>query len=304
MGGVPAQERCAKVTAVENTALVTVIIPTLANRIGELNRAITSVYQQHGGRAVPLVVVNGDRYDPDGLADLKRREDIRLHQVAEPGVSNARLEGRRLVDTPYFMLLDDDDELLPQAVQAGLGAMEMHDADVAAFNGFAERYGKRVVFYPQFSETDPDPAMALLEENWLASAGGFFKTDRVGPELLDDLPDYLELTIFAFRLALQCKVVRVDFPAFVIHEDLSGRASQSLKYFEESPNVLRVMAAMTDRSDLRAVLHRKRSDALHHVAELMLKDGRKGPAWRYHLRSLCVGGGLRYLPFTRHILRA
>ena len=288
----------------ENDALVTVVIPPLGQRQEELNRAINSVLIQEGIKTLPLVVVNGQVYDQAVMDALRSRDDIRLHHAEKASVSNARYQGRLLVDTPYFMLLDDDDMFLEGAAREGMVALEQHGADVIALNGFRQYDGQREVFQPSFDAMNKDPALALLQKNWLMSAGGFYRTETIGPDFLAGLPDYLELTVLAFRLALTRKVVGVDFPAFVIHEDHGRRASQSLNYFEESPKALKMMEEMTDRPDLQRLLAHKRSAALHHVADLMLKDGRKGCAWHYHLKSLCVGDGWQFLPFTRHILLA
>ena len=59
---------------------------------------------------------------------------------------------------------------------------------------------------------------------WLASAGGLFRTKTVTPDDLANLPDYLEMTKLAFRLALTHKVARLDIPTFVIHESDQERA--------------------------------------------------------------------------------
>jgi glycosyltransferase involved in cell wall biosynthesis len=72
----------------------TIIIPTLAVRQAELERAITSLLGQTGVELVPLVVVNGDKYDPDIIRQLRQRRDIRFHQITPPGVAGARFEGR------------------------------------------------------------------------------------------------------------------------------------------------------------------------------------------------------------------
>ncbi|MEM7045364.1 MAG: glycosyltransferase [Pseudomonadota bacterium] len=280
----------------------TVIIPTLGARPRELERAIASVTSQAHARAIPLVVVNGQRYDVDLVAGLKRRKDLRCVQLEAAGVSNARLEGRRLVDTPYFAFLDDDDELLPDALEQRLAAFVETSSDVVVTNGYRESEHGRQIIFPRFDHHPDDPARALLEENWLASAGGFYRTDKIEPKLLQDLPDYLEMTYLAFLLAHRSQIVRLNQPTFVVHAGAAEQASESFAYLLSSPDVLQRMQSITSRKDLKSRLGCRRANALHQASETALRYRKLGSAWRLHLQSLIVGDGIKYLPYTRHIV--
>lgn len=285
------------------TVSITVIIPTLAQRPMELERAIASVTSQHGVEAIPMVVVNGDRYDQDLLARLRLMPSILCHQIDIAGVSNARFVGRQKVETPYFAFLDDDDELLPGSLESRLDALVRADADVVVTNGYREIDGNRRVIFSRFDDYANDPAVALLEENWLASAGGLFRTATVGEYLLDGLPDFLEMTLLAFLLAQNHTIIRLDRPTFIIHADAANQASQSFRYYAEVPRVLQQMASLTSRRDLRSRLRRRQAAAWHEASERALESGRTLAAWKYHLKSLATGDGLRYLLYTRHIIR-
>lgn len=284
------------------TTRIDVIIPTMGTRTREIGRAIESVLGQTGVSAIPFVVVNGDRFDPELLAALQRRTDIRLHMVARPGVSNARREGRRQVEAPFFAFLDDDDELLPDAMAVRLGGFSDPSVDVVATNGHRESENGREVLVENFNQDPEDPALALLKNAWLASSGGLFRTESITDDVLADLPDYLEITKLAFRLALTHNVVRLDVPTFVIHEGARDRASLTPSYREEVPKVLAAMEAMTTRPDLTARLRAKRATALHTCSIAARQEGRMIEAWLYHLRSLPVGGGWRYLGYSLRLL--
>lgn len=281
---------------------VTVIIPTLGTRPFELDRAIASVAAQDGVEAKPLIVVNGQRYDRGLVSSLERTPGLRLHTTPVPGVSHARLEGRRLVDTPYFAFLDDDDEFLPDALRQRLETQVETGADVVVTNGYREASGERRIIFPNFDQCADDPAMALLQENWLASAGGLYRADTIGEEVLRDLPDHLEMTYLAFWLAHHRVVVRLNLPTFVIHSGATEQASASWGYCREVPDILRRMEGVTSRKELLRQLKRRRAAALHLASVTALDHRKLAAAWGYHLKSLTLGSGLRYLPYTRHIV--
>src|SRR5689334_4902747 len=118
---------------------VSVIVPTLANadRAVSLFRAIDSVLAQRRVRAIPLVIVNGPRPAAAIMEQLDRRPDIRLGGFHEASLPRALKTGRTMVDTAYFAELDDDDELLPEALATRLTALrEAPGVDAVITNGF------------------------------------------------------------------------------------------------------------------------------------------------------------------------
>lgn len=105
---------------------VTVVIPT-RNRRSQLERAIASVCAQtlHDWE---LVVVDDASTDNtgaflDGLSDTRIRVE-RLGEHAER--SAARNRGLALVSSPCVLFLDDDDELVPTALEVLTGALDRH----------------------------------------------------------------------------------------------------------------------------------------------------------------------------------
>jgi glycosyltransferase involved in cell wall biosynthesis len=111
---------------------VTVVIPT-RNRLDSLKRAVASVQRQvfHDWQ---LIVV--DDASTDGTSDwLGTLNDPRVTIVVLPShVERSRARNRGLQDTSsrYVLFLDDDDELLPSALDVLSGAIGRHDDAVAA----------------------------------------------------------------------------------------------------------------------------------------------------------------------------
>ena len=283
---------------------ITVIIPTLAARPKELERAILSVTSQIGIKTIPLVVLNGDRYDVDLVGSLRRRSDIRFLQIEVSSVSKARLAGRQKVDTRYFAFLDDDDELLPEAMTIRTAALARQGTDLVVTNGFRQIGNHRSIIFPRFDQEMTDHARALLDENWLASAGGLFRTDTVDESHFSNLPDFLEMTFLAFKMAHEFNIIRLNQPTFVIHSGAGDQASKSWRYYQEVPRVLGQMRRFTSRNDLLSQLRKKEVAALHEASTKALERNDRESAWKYHLRSLTMIHGLRYIPYTRHIVLA
>ena len=279
-----------------------IVIPTLGTRLEALERAIASVLAQEGYRAEPLVVLNGARHAADLPDRLRARDDIRFLQIATPSVSAARVAGRRAVTAPYFGFLDDDDELLPNALRVRIEAFRP-EVDVVITNGLLRDGDAEEVIFPGFDPDETDHARALLEEQWFASNGCLFDSARVGTEPFEDLPDHVELTVLAFRLATRHAIRKVDAITFAKNGGEAGQVSLTWDYLKRVPAVLAELETLTGRRDLRRLLRRKRSAALHQCSENRRRAGELAAAWRYHLRSLLLGGGYRYAPYSRHLLR-
>jgi hypothetical protein len=105
--------------------LMSVIIPTCAkvSRARLLWRAIDSLLSNQDGLVLPVVAVNGSRYLPEVLNDLRRRRDIRCIYLEEASTTGARLAARNVIDAEFFGMLDDDDEYLPGAAKVQIGPL-------------------------------------------------------------------------------------------------------------------------------------------------------------------------------------
>jgi len=118
---------------------ISVIVPTAAtqDRAASLTRALESALGQEGVRPDVIVVANGPGCDPDVLATLARRRDIRLIRRHEAGLGPSISTGRDLVNAPFFAELDDDDLLLPGALATRLERMRVQPTvDAVVTTGF------------------------------------------------------------------------------------------------------------------------------------------------------------------------
>jgi glycosyltransferase involved in cell wall biosynthesis len=282
--------------------LLTVIIPTLADsaRANQLLRAIRSILALDVP-ARALVVVNGNSYDTELLqfAALAGAEVV-FSPVA--GVSEARLFGRKKVRTPYFGFLDDDDELLPNAGCVRLEGFTDTCIDVVVTNGYSvNTLGERIPFRT-IPPTNKNPAMAILEENWLASPAAFFGTTRVTTNEIKSMPNVMEWTVLGFQLALKHKILFLPAFTYHIHNDAPNRLSKSVPFLFGEVKALEYLSALTKEPDLKRYLRRKLSIAHHATADQNMQANQIVLAWKHHYSSMLSVFGLRYIFFTRHLL--
>jgi glycosyltransferase involved in cell wall biosynthesis len=284
---------------------VCVIIPTLASRkrASSLVRAIDTVVSQRGARGLPLVVVNGGRAAPDVLEQLRGRPEVRLMMLEEASLPRALHAGRVRVDTSHFAVLDDDDQLLPDALRIRLDVLAAApDADVAVTNGYLEDAAGRTLSIDDFRQIQAEPLRMLFVRHWLPPCAGLFRTSTVGAELFDDIPEYREWTYLGLRLALARRIRFAAQPTFVYRTDTPDSLSKSRDYCLAGPPALTRMLTLSLPAEVRAALRVRLGVDQHCASSCELGHGNYRAAWRWHWRSLRQPEGWRYLPYSRTLL--
>lgn len=282
---------------------IDVIVRTqaLKERAPALLHALDGIQALACAEAHPIIVVNGERFHAPLFEALRHRSGVLLHHVPIASAGNALTEGRRLVTAPYFMYLDDDDELL----EPGMGQLVQQmgiraDWDVIVTNGYGRSKGVLSPWVPDLMSHALHPALSLVGECWLSPGASVFRSMSVPVTLLETGRDHHEWTYLAFLLVLEGKRIRfLDIPT-VVYNDTAGSASKSFAHREAALRLLESMRAdpRTDR-ETRAALERKYRNTLHTLAAACLRDGARRKAWRYHLRSLRPPFTFKYLLFSR-----
>lgn len=287
----------------EPAKMISVIIPTLAEarRSTSLLRAIDSILSQEDVRAIPIVVVNGNRFDPLLVERLKHL-GIKLHMEAIGDLINALVVGRRLVETPYFSFLDDDDEYFPHALRVRLTPMLTDmDIDVVVSNGYRFDGEVRSASAKNISNARQDPILALLENNWLTSCGGLYRTERIDSKFFADATKYAEWTYLAFKICLSYRIAFVDNPSYVIN-DTEGSLSKSVNYNAALAGIMERILDLPLPPHARRAVRRKYGSALHDLSSHCLETQERKKALQLHLKSLCQPGGLRFILYSRKFL--
>ncbi len=284
---------------------ITVIIPSLglAERGSAIKRAVDSILIQSNVNARVIIVINGNRFSPDMLAQFNDMERVKVTYIKDANISSARLEGRDLVTTPYFCFLDDDDVILPNGLRTRVKAFEDDPTlDVVATKGYMDIAGKLNPVYTDYLRHDDDCLKALTEINWLTSCGGLYRSETVTRDIFTDLPPSMEITMIAFKVAERYRVKRLNDITFIVYTSAGERLSQTDHYLDNIAKVLELMKTGTNRADIRYAFARRLGDHAHYLADRALKQGSMHTAWGYHFESLKAPGGLKYLTYTRHLI--
>jgi glycosyltransferase involved in cell wall biosynthesis len=284
---------------------ICVILPTTASpkRAPLLWRALRSLQEHQDELIIPIVVVNGARYLPEALESLRQRQDIRCLYLDRGSHTEARLAGRKAVDTDFFAFLDDDDEYLPGTAQRRLDAIARDPSvDVLITNGYRHEGGQDTIQLANVPSIQRDPLRSLMDFSWLHSASALFRSERISSDYLQG-PPAMELTYMALKLALTRTVKFVDVPTYRWYRGTLESLSATKEYQAGEPEAIRAMLELNPPTYVKRRLRRKYAASLHCLSETERQDGCYRAAWRYHLRSLASPYGIPYLFYTRHLLR-
>lgn len=282
---------------------VTVLVPTLAHRERRelLLRALASIQGQEGVAATALVIVNGDDADPDLVGELGATPGVQVIRIPQRGIPAAFRAGRPVVATTYFGALDDDDLLLPGALTARVAALTVDDAlDAVVTDGVIRSAAGDRRMRDNFLDVTADPVREMFRGNWLLPGSWLCRTNRVEGWLFEAMPDHRECTWIGLQLATRARLTFLPVPTIVYHEDTPGGAHRTLAYCAAQPAALRRFLTLPLPSDVRERLRRSMAAAYHETAHrLLIEEGRRGAALRWHLRSLLAPSGHQHLWFTR-----
>lgn len=282
---------------------VDVLIRTTGERARHesLQRAIASVVGQQDVAARPILVVVGKR--PGPIPEAASRNAARIHRLGDDAPPGGALRiARGLVRTSFYAFLDDDDELLPDALATRLSIMRAEPAvHVVVTTGYSLANGRRRIHIPDIARHQDDSLNGIIERCWLASCGGLFRASAVSRDYFEGLPDLCEWTCLAFRLALNSHIRFVDHPTYNVY-DTAGSLSKSDAFLEASLGVLDSMRGQVLPLAQRDNLERKYRAALHAAAERCRRSRNLAKAWRYHLKSMKPPHTLRYGAYTRKLL--
>ncbi|MCL2524012.1 MAG: glycosyltransferase [Betaproteobacteria bacterium] len=280
---------------------VTVIIPTMAekSRHDSLLRAIASLSDV----THVVVVINGNRRSPDVENSLLKFDHVELLSLEIASLPLAILAGRRAVKTTYFCFLDDDDEYLPGAIAARVAALAgRDDVDFLVTNGYRHLDGVDRLCLDNLDRVPAAPLAELFRQNWLASCGSLFRSERIGAGFFEEPHPYAEWTWLAFKLCMAGKkMATLDQPTFRIY-DTPNSASKLTAYSEAFHTLYRRMLEKKPPKFIISIIRQRIGEDLHCRADSLRQQGKMTAAWGAHLRSLLYPGGWRYLPFFRHLV--
>ena len=253
-----------------------------------------------------LVVVNGQSFDNNLLHHIRSIKCVRVLMVKEAGIANARLQGRLNVSAPHFLMLDDDDELLPNAVGDMLAAFRSAPEGTGLVLADSYNTGRRgkYGFVPSPSAIEDNPLDALTRQNWLILQSTLFRTVTVPPEVFKVETLSNECTLIAYKICVAGIGVKVlDSVVATVHFSPNLPSESKTEHFiTQEPIAIKQLLALDLPIHIKNRLNMKLGAAHHYNAEYFLRQRKFRHAWRSHLASLITTGGLRYNAFTRYLL--
>lgn len=290
----------------QTLAEVTVIVPTTASKekFSLLIRAIESIRHSSSRRIEIITVVNGDRADPEVCQWLQSQADIQYERVIPPSAPLAVFHGRALVQTAYFSMLDDDDEYLPGGTDLKRAAFSHRsDADIVITSGLRCIDALDRDAMVDIERVPDAPLVSLFQSAWLASCNALFRSTSFPASFFADPHPYAEWTWLAFKLALAGQnIVAINQPTFRIN-DTPDSLSKSSSYHDAYQALYQRMLAMTPPPSIAKIIHTRIGSDWHDQSVRALQRGAIRDSFIFHLRSLTLPGGLRYLTYTRHLVR-
>lgn len=280
---------------------VTVIIPTLAesDRRKSLLKALDNVTHQAGIDAVPLVVINGDRFDPGLRKEIENMKGVETIYCSDAHVANAQAFGVEHVSTPFFSFLDDDDLLTEDALSHRITFMTP-GIDVVVTNIYIEKNGIRSLLTPDITHFCKDPRNSIFELCWLNSANCLFRSETISAVVFHDRSPYMEWTALAIRLS-KSKKIAFSNKATAIYFDTSQSASKKRAYIEAQATLMGTLRRHQYPPETRRLIDHKRCAALNSLSQMASASGDTIDAWKYHIKCLLVPTGWRYLAYTRKL---
>lgn len=289
----------------DSGCLVTVLMPSGAKkeRFLLIKRAVDSIRRSSSNPIKIIVVVNGNFYDNSVINWLRSQSDITYVYDNVPSQANAILIARKLVDTPFFSTLDDDDEYLEGATDIKLHALrEASDADMLVTNGFHRKDNSDFLMYKNFKQASIDPLTCLFKFNWLHNCNALYRTDRISIDFFEDPFLNVEWTWLAYKIALaKKKIFFLDKATFRYH-DTPMSVSKTLAYMEGHMPLYEKMLSKNPPQDIVRLIRERMSMDWHCRSDRALQAGQYGKALTCHLRSLFLPGGLRFLLYSRRLI--
>lgn len=284
---------------------ITVVIPTLASaeRAPLLERAVQSVVAQNVGVRL-VIVANGPNVDDCLLRQLEAETDSRILHLIDANFPAALAAGRRAVQTPFFLELDDDDLLLPGTLAARLAVLHDHPSVDAVISSAILR--SHTGDEPSFSDAaavQETPLESLMRTNWMVPGCALFRTATVTSDFFACIPKYLEWTYLGMRLAIERRLSFLSDAGCVHNVGLPFSMNDSIACKLARPLAIRQLQSLHVPRAIKLALRKKECASWHAAAETRLATGAFREAWKAHLHSMRYPYGWRYLSFSRHLFQ-
>lgn len=110
------------------------VVVTTYDYAGFLPDALDSIVAQTVPASEIIVIDDGSRDDPAAI--VRKYPGVRLKRIENGGLANARNVGAQMAQSEFIIFLDADDVLLPEAIAAGIGCMQLNPGAGLVYGGY------------------------------------------------------------------------------------------------------------------------------------------------------------------------
>ena len=180
---------------------------------------------------------------------------------------------------------------------------EAHEVAAAQVsNGYVRTEAGQDLLFDSAAAIEVDPIKALLTRNWLAAAGGLYRTSSISEDFFNPSIRSLDMTYLALRLAMEKRICFVDQPTFRKNKT-GGSVSTSDAWMLAAKDTLQAMLELPLMAHHRSMLEQKIGAAWHDLADYHCRTGNTYQAWVNHAHCLVAPRGLsRYGGFTGRLM--
>ena len=208
------------------------------------------------------------------------------------------------VAAAQFAFLDDDDEYLPDSLMTAVEMfLEAPDVDLVVTNGIVQYSNgamRRAIDQP--GEVSADPITALFQRQTGCSiVGAYTAARRSAHHGSVACRRSSSGTWIAYKACLNKNIAFSKDFTYIYHDN-DETLSKSDAMIEAEDAALACIMHFDLPPNVRTMVRRKHSAALHAISDHFRRRGEIGPALRYHWRSLLGPQGWRYLPYSRHLV--
>ena len=211
--------------------LLSIIIPVY-NQIEYLETCINSVTKQNADDIEIILVDDGSNDGSGQICDEyeKKIPNIQVVHKKNGGLSSARNEGILKASGEYFLFLDSDDELAPNAIMCLKDAIKKYSPDMALFDYCYKREdGYRLGGTGKVTVTSKDHVVELLVKNQIGNQICFkaYKRTLFEEICFPEGRNYEDIATFYKLLLLTEKNVVIDSTLYIYNLMNAGSITQS-----------------------------------------------------------------------------
>ena len=251
-----------------------------------------------------IVVANGARVSSSVLEWLATRTDTRVIRLRSGSHPLARRVGAEMADSEFLGFLDDDDELMLNALAPKIAYFRQHpEIDVLVTDGLRVNGSTVIKIFPPPEARRADLVETMMHAGWGACALTL-RMQNIDLSAFDAEFRHMEWTLTALKLARRYRFGFLDEPTYRYYENTPDSLSKRPDHDLAAPEVWRRLSETYADTRYDTAVRRRYGTVCHHVSWKLARQGRMRDAWRLHAEALRSPGGMAFVRSSAALLLA